>query len=212
MAKAIIISHQENWLREVSDQMPAGLDFGSWNTENQSNFDVFIHADLTPVAFGENVANTASLHVVNCYYARLQEWEIINPGWNIVACVKWHPAFFAGNNWEMVCTETQQQKFTSMLRNLGITPRFVAEGPCTTSARLVAMIINEAYLTLDEQVAAEADIDLAMKLGTGYPFGPFEWAQKIGKAEVVNMLIALQNFHGSERYKPSKLLLQQAHD
>ena len=35
---------------------------------------------------------------------------------------------------------------------------------------------------------SKEDIDLAMKLGTGYPFGPFEWAELIGVEKVSGLL------------------------
>ena len=50
------------------------------------------------------------------------------------------------------------------------------------------MIINEAYFARDENVSSEADIDTAMKLGTNYPYGPFEWCKKIGVERVFNLL------------------------
>ncbi len=213
MAKAIIISHQENWLAEVANQIPTGLENGKWDLEVQSAFDLFIHADIAPVSFGEKTGNPNSLHIVNCFFSGLQAWKTLNPDWNIVAGVKLHPAFFAGNIWEIICGEyAKKAEMASIFESAGISLMFVADGPCTTAARLVTMIINEAFLTLDEQVAAASDIDLAMKLGTGYPFGPFEWAKKIGLTEVVKMLLALQKFHNSDRYQPSKLLLKQAHD
>ncbi len=59
------------------------------------------------------------------------------------------------------------------------------------SARVVACIINEAYLTLDEGVSTKADIDTAMKLGTNYPYGPFEWSTIIGYANIVGLLKAM---------------------
>ncbi len=58
------------------------------------------------------------------------------------------------------------------------------------SARVIACIINEAYLTLDEGVSTKADIDTAMKLGTNYPYGPFEWSTNIGIANIVGLLKA----------------------
>ena len=45
--------------------------------------------------------------------------------------------------------------------------------------RIICMIINEAYYTVQEGTASKADIDAGMKLGTNYPFGPFEWCAKI---------------------------------
>jgi 3-hydroxybutyryl-CoA dehydrogenase len=56
------------------------------------------------------------------------------------------------------------------------------------SARVIACIINEAYLTLGENVSTKEDIDTAMKLGTNYPFGPFEWSEKIGLKNVFSLL------------------------
>lgn len=43
-----------------------------------------------------------------------------------------------------------------------------------TVPRTLAMIINEAYFALEENVASASDIDRAMKFGVNYPKGPFE--------------------------------------
>lgn len=67
--------------------------------------------------------------------------------------------------------------------------------------RVIAMIINEAYFTVEEGTASRADIDLAMKLGTNYPYGPFEWCSKIGIVEVHELLEALYKDTKDERYK-----------
>lgn len=68
--------------------------------------------------------------------------------------------------------------------------------------RIVAMIINEAAQVYDEKIASREDIDTAMKLGTNYPFGPLEWADKIGIEMVYNILTALQRDFGDDRYRP----------
>lgn len=72
--------------------------------------------------------------------------------------------------------------------------------------RVIAMIINEAYYTLEEGTANRGDIDLAMKLGTNYPYGPFEWAQRIGIHHLVKLLDALHQDTHDERYKVCNLL------
>ncbi len=69
------------------------------------------------------------------------------------------------------------------------------------SARIIAMIINEAYHAKDEGVSTEADIDIAMKLGTNYPYGPFEWANKIGVQHIYALLQKLSL--NDERFLPS---------
>jgi len=76
------------------------------------------------------------------------------------------------------------------------------------SARVVAAIINEAYYALEENVSTKEEIDTAMKLGTNYPYGPFEWADKIGLKNIYDLLITLS---GTEkRYQPSVLLQKEA--
>jgi 3-hydroxybutyryl-CoA dehydrogenase len=54
--------------------------------------------------------------------------------------------------------------------------------------RMVAMIVNEAYCALSEKLSTKDEIDLAMKLGTNYPFGPFEWADMIGVTNIIALL------------------------
>jgi 3-hydroxybutyryl-CoA dehydrogenase len=72
--------------------------------------------------------------------------------------------------------------------------------------RIISMIINEAYFTVQEKTASVADIDLAMKLGTNYPMGPFEWCKKIGIKHVYELLEALYEDTKDERYKICPLL------
>lgn len=67
--------------------------------------------------------------------------------------------------------------------------------------RIICMIINEAYYTAEEGTATRADIDLSMKLGTNYPFGPFEWCERIGIKHVYELLEAVYEDTHDERYK-----------
>lgn len=76
--------------------------------------------------------------------------------------------------------------------------------------RILCMIINEAYLTLQEGTATREDIDLAMKLGTNYPYGPFEWAERIGLKSVVEVLNASRIESGDPRYEVCELLTRKA--
>lgn len=76
------------------------------------------------------------------------------------------------------------------------------------SARVVATIINEAFFALEEKISTEKEIDTAMKLGTNYPLGPFEWAEKIGIKQVYTLLYRLAA--GESRYVPCKLLGKKA--
>ncbi|HEY8898085.1 MAG TPA: 3-hydroxyacyl-CoA dehydrogenase family protein [Niastella sp.] len=73
------------------------------------------------------------------------------------------------------------------------------------TARVLATIINEAYYTLGAQVSTREEIDIAMKLGTGYPYGLFEWSEKIGLKRIYELLVELSKV--DERYMPAPLLI-----
>ncbi len=60
--------------------------------------------------------------------------------------------------------------------------------PGLITARVVASIVNEAYYTYGEGTSSREEIDTAMKLGTNYPYGPFEWAEKIGIEKIYSLL------------------------
>ncbi len=83
----------------------------------------------------------------------------------------------AGNDDTLTIFEKLQWKYIS-----------VADEPGLVSARIVSMIINEAYFALGENVSTKDEIDIAMKLGTNYPYGPFEWCEKIGLQKVSDLL------------------------
>jgi 3-hydroxybutyryl-CoA dehydrogenase len=60
--------------------------------------------------------------------------------------------------------------------------------PGMIAARVVATIINEAYFGIGDGISSRSDIDTAMKLGTNYPYGPFEWSEKIGPQKIYQLL------------------------
>ena len=78
---------------------------------------------------------------------------------------------------------------------------FVKDEPGLVSARVIAMIINEAFYALNEKISSREEIDLAMKLGTNYPMGPFEWAEKIGLEKIHALLRVLSE--NDVRYIPA---------
>lgn len=79
--------------------------------------------------------------------------------------------------------------------------------PGMIAARTICMIINEAYFALGDGVSTKPEIDIAMKLGTNYPLGPFEWSNRIGLHRVYRLLKKLsENDH---RYQPAPALEQE---
>ena len=90
--------------------------------------------------------------------------------------------------------------------SLGLKTTLVADGPGLVRARVVCALVNEAATALAEGVAAPADIDTAMKLGTNYPRGPLEWGDLIGLDVVLGVMRSLQEEFGEDRYRPAPLL------
>jgi 3-hydroxybutyryl-CoA dehydrogenase len=85
----------------------------------------------------------------------------------------------------------QELPATSVLTSIGWQFRFVPDVPGLVTGRVIAMIINEAYFALGEGISSKDEIDTAMKLGTNYPFGPFEWSRRIGLQHIFNLLSRL---------------------
>jgi 3-hydroxybutyryl-CoA dehydrogenase len=95
-----------------------------------------------------------------------------------------------------------KKKYESIIQFLGYQKaQWVQPRVGMVTARVICMIINEAYFTVQEGTATKTDIDTAMKLGTNYPNGPFEFKQLFGIDLVYKQLEALYNDTKDERYK-----------
>ncbi len=97
-------------------------------------------------------------------------------------------------------TEPVDQLFAA----LGWKYEIVKDVPGFVTPRVVAAMINEAYFTLGAHVSTKSEIDTAMKLGTNYPYGPFEWSELIGLKNVAALLRKLAST--DERYVPAPAL------
>ncbi len=94
----------------------------------------------------------------------------------------------------------------AILRSIGKETAIVKDRVGMVMPRILCMLINESFFGAMENIAEPASIDTAMKLGTHYPFGPIEWAQRIGIGNVLAVLGALQDEFGEERYRAAPLL------
>jgi len=99
-------------------------------------------------------------------------------------------------------------RLSALYEKLGRVYCFVPDTPGMISGRILAMIINEAYYTWEAEVSTTEEIDIAMKLGTNYPLGPFEWGRRIGLEKIAGLLTALSK--NNSRYTPSNSLLKAA--
>lgn len=94
-----------------------------------------------------------------------------------------------------------------MGKHIRKTPHNVsAPGIGFTFPRTLALIINEAFFSLEDKMASAEDIDRAMKFGLNFPKGPFEWLSMTGPGPVLQLLDELYNVTGDPRYRASKLL------
>lgn len=101
---------------------------------------------------------------------------------------------------------TQQAQLNQLMQQLNWPFKLVEDRVGLVTPRIIFMIINEACYTLQEGTASMMDIDTSMKLGTNYPFGPFEWADKIGISHVYETLKAMHEDTADPRYMICPLL------
>ena len=146
------------------------------------NFDLF---ENKPVIINEVIQTLADLNLPNNFH-RMNAW----------------PGFLQREIWEVVSKTPEKIKDVFKVFNRKIF--FVKDEPGFVSARVISMIINEAFFALGENVSTKEEIDLAMKSGTNYPYGPFEWSEKIGVENILNLLEKLSE--KEERYFPAPAL------
>ena len=90
-------------------------------------------------------------------------------------------------------------------------PTFViADSPGYVAPRVVACIVNLACEMAQQGIAAPEDIDAAVRLGLGYPSGPFEWGDRLGAERVLRILKGLHHTFEDPRYRPSPWLVRRA--
>lgn len=125
-----------------------------------------------------------------------------------------HPSFIRINAWptllnrpvtEIAVADGERARMArQVLEELQWPCQVVPDIPGMVTPRVISMIVNEAYFTLSDGVSTKEEIDIAMKLGTNYPMGPFEWSEKIGVRRIYALLEVLSRRDG--RYRPAGAL------
>jgi 3-hydroxybutyryl-CoA dehydrogenase len=95
-----------------------------------------------------------------------------------------------------------------LYEKLGCSLRIAPDIPGMVTARMLAVLINEAWYTFQEGVSGKDEIDTAMKLGTNYPLGPFEWGARLGLSRIVELLEVMSKT--DSRYIPADSLKKAA--
>jgi 3-hydroxybutyryl-CoA dehydrogenase len=72
--------------------------------------------------------------------------------------------------------------------------------------RVIATIVNIASDMCQQGICTPSDLDLAVRLGLGYPQGPLAMGDLYGPTNVLEVLFNLQTVYGDPRYRPSPWL------
>lgn len=117
---------------------------------------------------------------------------------------------FLDNDIMEAATKSEELKNVTegIFSSIGKKIEWVQDRPGFIKARIVSMIINEAFFALEDEVSTREEMDTAMQLGTGYPYGPFAWAEKIGIKNIYELLLIMAQ--QDNRYQPADLLRQEA--
>ncbi|WP_037585231.1 3-hydroxyacyl-CoA dehydrogenase [Stenoxybacter acetivorans] len=76
--------------------------------------------------------------------------------------------------------------------------------------RVLASIVNLAADIAQQQIAGVKDIDLAVRLGLGYPYGPLAWGDLLTAPRVLTVLTHIFEASKDPRYRPSPWLRRRA--
>jgi 3-hydroxybutyryl-CoA dehydrogenase len=111
---------------------------------------------------------------------------------------------------EIVRTKETQSKVISIVQtivaSLQKTAILVFDIPGFVANRIGISVFAEASSLLERGIASVRDIDLAMRLGYGYPMGPFELGDLVGLDSRLRNMEALYFETNDERFKPPKIL------
>jgi 3-hydroxybutyryl-CoA dehydrogenase len=120
--------------------------------------------------------------IINSATTTLHELKL--PG-NYSRINGWH-GFLKRELWEIATNDEELVK--TIFEVTGWKYSVVADEPGLVAGRIVAMLINEAWFAFGDNVSSKEEIDNAMRLGTNYPYGPFEWGEKIGLDKIFSLL------------------------
>ncbi len=196
-------------IRELREKADASVKISEFNYNDSLEFDLLFDLD-----FDLNPGWPACYHhikvplILGSTCVQLEEiakrfsiGDVIMSGMNTLPTMINRPLA------ELCVYRTEHRSHIEPLMNaMGFECKWIESRVGLVTPRVVLMIINEAYYTVQEKTANKQDIDAGMKLGTNYPMGPFEWAEKIGLEYVYRGLDAIYSDTRDERYKICPLL------
>lgn len=85
----------------------------------------------------------------------------------------------------------------------GVPVTLINDSPGFVVQRILAVIVNVAANIAQRGIASVSDIEDAVKLGLGYPYGPLSWGDVMGGERILTILRNMQAATGDPRYRPS---------
>ena len=107
--------------------------------------------------------------------------------------------------------KTSNKTFETIMdlsKQLDKTPVFVNDAPGFVANRILMPMINEAILTLEQNISGVEEIDTVMILGMSHPMGPLFLADFIGLDVCLSILNVMHEGFQDEKYAACNLLKQ----
>jgi 3-hydroxybutyryl-CoA dehydrogenase len=185
------------------------------DNEGHEHYDVFLDLDFDDNSYRlqDYITNTHTTFILGAVKCTLESAAVglnIPHDWKGIG-INALPTFLERNTLECTNPYKLAGKSLKELADLLGYPNIEVVGSRVglITPRVICMIINEAYYTVQEGTANREDINQAMRLGTNYPKGPFEWCDAMGLQNVYEVLEAMYSDTKDERYKICSLLKQE---
>jgi 3-hydroxybutyryl-CoA dehydrogenase len=101
---------------------------------------------------------------------------------------------------------TARQAGVALLQTAGKPHTVINDSPGFVVQRVLATIVNIAANIAQRRIGSVPDIEDAVRVGLGYPYGPLTWGDRIGPDKVLGILRNMQTATGDPRYRPSAWL------
>lgn len=86
----------------------------------------------------------------------------------------------------------------------------IEDSPGFVTQRIVSQIVSIGSDIAQQRIASPSDIDLAVRMGLGYPHGPLELGDLVGPRKIMTILRGLEAFYSDPCYRPSAWLHRRA--
>lgn len=106
-----------------------------------------------------------------------------------------------------LATETDYIQAAHSIFNLdGAIVSSIRESTGFVAQRVLAMVINLGCDIAQQNIATVDDINAAVRLGLGYPYGPIEWGDVLSSEKILLILNRISELTHDPRYRPSPWL------